>query len=77
MSPGIDNLIVTLGIGNETHGVVSCNLLYLVMATLYNLCLLLGDDDVVKVKGETALVGHLVAKILDAVKEGAGAVHAD
>ena len=34
VSPGIDNLIVTLGIGNETHGVVSCNLLYLVMATL-------------------------------------------
>ena len=77
MGPGIDNLIVTLVVGDETHVIVVGNLLDLALSLLYDSLLLNRDDDIVEVERQTGYIGHVVTQVLDAVKEGAGAGHTD
>ena len=69
MRPGIDDLIVTLVVGNETHVVVVGNLLYLSITLLDEFCLLLRDDDIIEVERQTGLIGHTVTEVLDTVEE--------
>ncbi len=69
MCPCIDNLVVTLGIGNEAHVVVLSNLAYLLVTLLNEVLLGLRNDDVVKVERQASLVSHAVTQVLNAVKE--------
>ena len=69
MCPCIDNLVVTLGIGNEAHVVVLSNLAYLLVTLLHEVLLGLRNDDVVKVERQASLVSHAVTQVLNAVKE--------
>ena len=50
VSPCIDNLVVTLIIGDETHIVVVRNLIDLSLTLIDNLFLLWRNDNVVKVE---------------------------
>ena len=75
--PRIDDLIVALVVGDETHVVVHRDLLDLLVTALNDVGFFLRDDDVVKVERKSALVGHTIAEVLDAVEELAGACHAD
>ena len=77
VSPRIDNLIVTLVVGDETHVVVHGDLLDFVVTLLHDFGFLLRDDDIVKVERQTTLVGHAVTQVLDTVKEVAGTGHSD
>ena len=77
MCPGIDDLIVTLFVGNETHIVVAGDALYFVVTTLHEGCLLLRDDDISEVERQTAVVSELITKVLDTVKESASTSHTD
>ena len=69
--PCIDNLVVTLVIGNETHIVVIGNLVNLSLTLVDNLDLLGRNDNIVKVEGESCKIGHAVTKVLNTIKERA------
>ena len=77
VGPGVDDLVVTLVVGDETHVVVHGDLVDFIITALDDVGLLDGDDDVVEVEGEAAFVGFAVAEVLDAIEELAGAGHAD
>ena len=69
MCPGIDNLVVTLVVGDEAHVIVIGDGLYLIITFLYQFLLLLRDDDIIEVEGKTGEVSHTVTKVLDTVEE--------
>ena len=69
MRPGIDDLVIAFGIGNETHVIVFGNLAYLFVTTGHQFHLFLRDDDVVKVERQTGHVCHTVTQVLDTIKE--------
>ena len=69
MGPGIDNLVVTLVVGDETHVIVLGNLLNLGITFLNQFLLRLRNDDIVKVERQTCLVSHAVTKVLDTIQE--------
>ena len=50
MCPSIDNLVITLGIGDEAEVVVIGDLTDLIVTSLDELLLLWWDDDIVKVE---------------------------
>ena len=75
--PRIDDLVITLVVGDETHVIVHRDLLNLLVTALDDVYFLFRDDDVVQVERQTALVGHAVAEVLDTVEEFAGTGHAD
>ena len=72
MGPGIDDLVVTLVVGNEAHVVVVSNLTDFLVTLGDEVGLLLRDDDIVEVERQTGQVCHAVTKVLDTVKELAG-----
>ena len=72
MCPGIDNLVVTLVVGNETHVVVLGNLLNLGITLLHQVFLRLRDNDIVEVERQTSLVSHAVTEVLDTIEELTG-----
>ena len=75
--PCVDNLIVTLGVGDETHIICLGDLAYLFITTLHKCFLCLWDDDVVEVERKTCKVCHAITQVLDTVKELAGFCKAD
>ena len=75
--PGVDDLIVTLVVGDEAHVVVHGNLVNFVVTALHDVDFLGRNDNVVEVEGQTALVGLAVTEVLDTVEELAGAGHTD
>ena len=75
MRPCIDNLIVTLGIGDESHLVVGLDLINLVLAFLHDAFLLFRNDDIIKVEGKTCQVCHTITQILDTIQELTCASH--
>ena len=77
LGPGVDDLVVALVVGDETHTVVAHDLLYALVTGLDDIGLFGGDDDVVEVEGQTAFVGLEVTEVLDAIEEFAGARHTD
>ena len=69
MCPGVDNLIVTLGVGDESHVIVLGNLTHFLVTFLHEGFLLLGDDNIVEVERKSGKVGHAITEILDTVEE--------
>jgi len=67
--PCIDNLIVTLVVGDETHVVVHGDLLDFLVTTLNQFFFLLRNDDIVQVERQTSFEGHLITQVLDTIKE--------
>ena len=67
--PGIDNLVVALVVGNETHVVVVHNLLNLGITFGYQRLLFRRNEHVAQVERQTALEGHVVTQVLDVVEE--------
>ena len=72
MRPGIDHLIITLIIGNESHIIVVGNLTYLIVTLLNQISLLLRDDDIIEVERQTCQICHTVTKVLNTIEELAG-----
>ena len=72
MRPGIDDLVVTLVVGDEAHVIVVGDLLDLSITLRNQLCLLLRDDDIVEVERQTGEVCHAITEVLDTVEEVAG-----
>lgn len=69
VGPDVDDLIVTLVVGDDTEIEVIHDLLDLAEAVSDDLLFLLRYDDVGEVEGESCLVGHVVAEVLDAIEE--------
>ena len=69
MCPGIDYLVVTLGVGDESHVIVLGNLAHFLVTLLHEGFLLLGDNDVVEVERKSGKVSHAVTEVLDTVEE--------
>ena len=67
--PRIDNLIVTLGISDESHIIILGNLMYLFISPLYDCIFLLGNNDVIKVERKTCHISHPITQVLDSVEE--------
>ena len=75
MSPDIDNLIVTLLIGNEAHTILTTDALHFLVTLTDELFLLVGNDDITEVEGQTTFVGKAITEVLDAVEELTSASH--
>src|SRR5574344_2910766 len=75
MCPCINNLVVTLVVGDESHVVVVNDFLHLFVTSIHQFIFLLRDDDIAKVERQTALEGHVVTQVLDIIKELAGTGH--
>ena len=78
--PDVDDLVVTLVVGDQTHVVVLHDGVRTVVTLLHELLLLLGDNHRVEVERQTALESHAVTHVLDVVEErghlvGAGLLH--
>ena len=73
--PRVNNLVVTLLISDKTHIEVGSHLVNLVLSLLHDVCLLWWHDDVVQVERKTGEIRHLVAKVLDTIKERACPCH--
>ena len=69
MCPDIDDLVVTLVVGDEAHRVVVEHLVDLLVTLAYIFLLLGRDKHVAKVERQTALEGHVVTQVLDIVEE--------
>ena len=69
MCPGIDNLVVTLVVGDESHVIVVGNLTNLLVTLLDQVSLLLRDDDVVEVERQTSQVSHTITEVLNTIEE--------
>ena len=67
--PGIDDLIITLIVGNESHVIVVGNLTYLLITFLDQISLLLRDDNVIEVERQTCQICHTITKVLDTIEE--------
>ena len=76
MRPGVDDLVVTLVVGDETHVVVLHDLLHFGISFLDERLFLRGDDHILQVEGETSLEGHGVTQVLDVVEVLCRACHA-
>ena len=77
MCPGINYLIVTLLVGDETHVIVVGNFLNFTLPLTYDTGFLCRNDNIIKVERETGYVRHVVTKVLDTIKEFASASHSD
>ena len=80
IGPDIDDLVVTLVVGDKTHVVALHHLVHAFVALLYQLVFLFGDDDRVEVERQAALERHLITEVLDRVEElgslvGTGFLH--
>ena len=69
LSPNVDNLIVSLVVGDKTHIVALGDVVGHLVALLHQRSLLLGDNHCVEVKRQTALECHTVTHCLDVVQE--------
>ena len=69
MCPDVDNLVVALGVGDETHAVVVHHFLYLAVTLVHILLFLSRNDDVTKVERKSALKCHAITHVLDIVEE--------
>ena len=69
MRPSVDNLIVTLVVGDEAHVIVVSDGLDFVVSLLDKFLLLLRNDDVIEVERKTGLVSHAITQVLDTIEE--------
>ena len=67
--PGVDNLVVTLVVGDEAHVVVGRDLLHFVVSLLDDAVLFGRDKHVGQVERQATLEGHVITEVLDVVEE--------
>ena len=67
--PNIDNLVITVVIGDKTHTIVFDNTISGLVTLLDKSLLILWDNYCIEVKRQTALECHTVTEVLDVVKE--------
>ena len=69
MCPGINNLIVTFVVGDESHVVVHGDLFHLFVTAFHKFLFLFRDNNITQVERQATLKGHVVTQVLDAVEE--------
>ena len=69
MRPNVNDLVVALVVGDETHVVVLHHLTHLGRGFGHQFLLFWWNDDVVQVEGQTSLEGHGESEFLDVVQE--------
>ena len=69
MRPNINNLVVALVVGDESHVVVVHHFFNLRVTFFYVFFLLGRDKHVAQVERQAALECHVVTEVLDVVKE--------
>ncbi len=69
MCPDVDDLVVTLVVGDEAHRVVVEHFVDLLVTLAHILLFLCGNEHVAEVERQTALECHVVTEVLDVVKE--------
>ena len=69
MCPSINNLVVTLLVGNETHIVVIGDCLNLLITFLNEFFLFLRNDNIIEVERQTCEVCHTITEVLDTIEE--------
>ena len=69
MCPSINNLVITFVVGDESHVVVSHDLLYIIITLLHQLFFLWRNQYVSQIEGQTTLEGHVITQVLDVVQE--------
>ena len=75
LGPSVDNLVVTLVVGDETHTIVTHDLLDAVVTSLHDFSLFLRNDDIVEVERKTTFVCLAITEVFDAIEEFASAGH--
>ena len=75
VSPRINNLVVTLLVGDETHIIVIGDFLNLLTTTLYDSFLLWWDNDITKVERKTSNISHTITEVLNTIEEFASLCH--
>ena len=70
--PGVNYLVVTLVVCDESHVIVVGNLTHFLITFCNEVGLLLRNDDIVKVERQTSQICHTITKVLDTVEELAG-----
>ena len=69
MRPYIDNLVIALVVGDESHRIVVHHLLNLLITFLNDFFLFGRDDNITKVKRQTSAERHIITHVLDIVEE--------
>ena len=69
MRPNVNDLVVTLVVGDQTHVVVLHHLAHLGRGFGHQLFLFRRDDDVVQVERQATLERHGESELLDVVQE--------
>ena len=69
MRPGINHLIITLVVSDESHVIVVSNLTHLFITLLDQVSLLLRDNNIIEVERQTSQISHTVTEVLDSIKE--------
>ena len=72
MCPGINNLVVTLLIGDESHSVLRRDTFNLVITLLDECFFLLRNDNITQVEGQSAFISQTITEVLDTIEELAG-----
>ena len=67
--PRIDDLVVTLVVGDETHVVIVGDATHLLVTFLNEFSLLRRYDNIVEVERQTGKISHAVTQVLDTVEE--------
>ena len=67
--PNVNDLVVALVVGDETHVVVLHHFSHLLCRTIDQLFLLTWDDNVVQVERQATFEGHVEAQVLDVIQE--------
>ena len=70
VGPDIDNVVITLVIGDKTHGVLGHNFLNLFVGLFDKLFFLSRDDNIAQVEGKTTTEGLTITHVLNVIKEG-------
>ena len=60
MSPSINHLIVTLGVGNESHFIVSFDLVDFILSLLHYSHFTFRNDNIIKVERQTCNIRHAI-----------------
>ena len=72
VGPDVDDVVVTLVVGDKTHSVLAHDFLDLLVGLGNHLFLFLGDKHVAQVEGETSAEGLTITHVLDIVEEVGG-----
>ena len=75
LCPGVDDLVVTFVVGDETHTIVTHDLFDAIITGFDDFGFFLRNDDIVEVERQTTFVCFAITEVLDAIEEFASASH--